>query len=92
MKQLITGFSKWTERYISTCSGQRNHFHQTKRMKKWGDILNRGTGFDDSFYLERVKYRRLAHNVVEIKNGGGIPLLSKPLIFYPLLVPIISTN
>ena len=35
---------------------------------------------------ERVKYRRLAHNVVEIENGGGIPLMFKPPIFYPLSV------
>jgi len=40
MKQLITGFSKWSERYISSCSGQKNYQHQANRMQKWGDIMN----------------------------------------------------
>ena len=34
--------------------------------------------------LERVKYRRSAHSVIEIGNGGKIPLMPKPPIFYPL--------
>ena len=42
MKQIITGFSKWSERYISKCSGQKNYSHQVKRMTKWGGILNIG--------------------------------------------------
>ena len=42
MKQIITGFSKWSDRYISSCSGQKNHQHQAKRMQKWRDILNKG--------------------------------------------------
>merc|ERR1712150_363010 len=40
MKQIITGFSKWADRYISSCSGQKNYQHQTKRMEKWGGIMN----------------------------------------------------
>ena len=44
IKQIITGFSKWIDRYISTCLGQKNHSHQTKRMMKWGSILSRGKG------------------------------------------------
>ena len=45
MKQIITGFSKWSDRYISTCSGQKNHSHQIKRMTKWRGILNEGRGW-----------------------------------------------
>jgi len=41
MKQIITGFSKWSTRYISSCSGQKTYSHQVKRMKKWGGILNK---------------------------------------------------
>ena len=44
MKQIITGFSKWSERYISSCPGQKNYSHQTKRMTKWGRILRKGKG------------------------------------------------
>ena len=46
MKQIITGFSKWSTRYISSCSGQKNHSHQVKRKKKWADILNKGKGLN----------------------------------------------
>ena len=42
MKQIITGFSKWSKRYISSCNGQKKHSHQTKRMAKWGNILSKG--------------------------------------------------
>ena len=42
MKQILTGFSKWTDRYISSCNGQKNFGHQEKRMKKWTYILNEG--------------------------------------------------
>ena len=42
MKQIITGFSKWSERYISSCSGQQNFQYQAKRMEKWSGILNEG--------------------------------------------------
>ena len=53
MKQIITGFAKWSERYISTCSGQKNYSHQAKRMVKWTDILNTGKCFKmtDSRFL-----------------------------------------
>ena len=44
MKQIITGFSKWSDRYISKCSGQKNHSYQSKRMSKWGGIMNTGRG------------------------------------------------
>ena len=46
MKQIITGFSKWADRYISSCSGQKNYQHQTKRMEKWGGIMNEGKGVE----------------------------------------------
>ena len=31
MKQIMTGFSKWSRRYISKCSSQKNHSYQTKK-------------------------------------------------------------
>ena len=49
MKQIITGFSKWSDRYISSCSGQKNHQHQAKRMQKWSDILNKGERVEIEF-------------------------------------------
>ena len=42
MKQIITGFSKWSARYISACSGQKNNYHQAKRMPKWRTVLIKG--------------------------------------------------
>ena len=51
MKQLITGFAKWSERYISSCSGQKNEQHQAKRMEKWGGIMNKGNGLKLSFLI-----------------------------------------
>ena len=44
MNQIITGFSKWSDRYISSCNGQKNYSHQTNRMKKWKNIMNTGNG------------------------------------------------
>jgi len=38
-KQITTGFRKWAERYISTCSGQRLYKHQVNRMNKWNALL-----------------------------------------------------
>merc|ERR1712002_777023 len=38
-KQITTGFRKWAERYISTCSGQRNYSYQVNRMNKWNNLL-----------------------------------------------------
>ena len=43
IKQLLTGFSKWSDRYIASCSGQKNRQSQPNRMIKWEGILNKGT-------------------------------------------------
>ena len=43
MKQILTGFEKWSDRYMSSCNGQKNYSHQKKRMTKWKYILNKGT-------------------------------------------------
>ena len=51
MKQLITGFTKWSERYISSCSGQKNHKHQATRMEKWAGIMNKGKRVEVESYL-----------------------------------------
>ena len=42
MRQILTGFSKWVDRYISSCSGQKKYSHQQKRLTKWRYILNQG--------------------------------------------------
>ena len=39
IKQLTTGFSKWAQRYLSACSGQRNYNYQVNRMAKWNTAL-----------------------------------------------------
>ena len=39
IKQLTTGFSKWADRYLSQCSGQRNYKYQVNRMAKWNSEL-----------------------------------------------------
>ena len=39
IKQLTTGFSKWAQRYLSACSGQRNYSYQVNRMNKWNGLL-----------------------------------------------------
>ena len=39
IKQLTTGFSKWAERYLAACSGQRNYNFQVNRMAKWNNLL-----------------------------------------------------
>ena len=42
MKQILTGFSKWSTRYLSACSGQKNHQHQVKRMERWEEYFYEG--------------------------------------------------
>ena len=49
MKQIITGFSKWSDRYISKCSGQKNYKYQANRMEKWRGILNQGKWVEIEF-------------------------------------------
>ena len=49
MKQLITGFEKWSERYISACFGQKTFSHQARRMVKWGNIMNKGNKVEIRF-------------------------------------------
>ena len=39
IKQLTTGYSKWAQRYLSNCSGQKNYSYQVNRMAKWNEAL-----------------------------------------------------
>merc|ERR1712131_81449 len=39
IKQITTGFSKWAQRYLSECSGQRIYSYQVNRMEKWNNAL-----------------------------------------------------
>ena len=39
IKQLTTGFSKWAQRYLSQCSGQKNFNYQVNRMASWNTKL-----------------------------------------------------
>ena len=41
IKQITTGFSKWAQRYISECSGQRTQQYQVKRMARWNAALQK---------------------------------------------------
>ena len=44
MQQIITGFRKWSERYLSKCRGQKNNKHQAIRMASWSNSWNKGKG------------------------------------------------
>ena len=46
IKEILTGFSKWSDRYISACSGQDKHRYQNKRMTKWKADIVKGTPCD----------------------------------------------
>jgi len=39
IKQITTGFRKWSERYLIGCRGQSRHNHQKNRMSKWLIVL-----------------------------------------------------
>ena len=39
VKQITTGFRKWAERYLGSCSGQRNYAYQIDRMNRWNNKL-----------------------------------------------------
>ena len=38
-RQVCQGFSKWAMRYIASCSGQKTHNYQSRRMNNWNDKL-----------------------------------------------------
>lgn len=44
IKQIMTGFRKWAERYIGGCGGQANHRHQVNRANKFYGIFKDGLG------------------------------------------------
>ena len=52
IQQVTTGLSTWTDRYISSCKGQKKNSHQKNRMIRWEDMLNKGKGFN--FYVIRI--------------------------------------
>ena len=35
VKQLTTGYTKWTQRFIGNCRGQARNEHQKRRMELW---------------------------------------------------------
>ena len=39
IKNILTGFSKWSSRYLASCSGQKKFEHQTKRMERWEELF-----------------------------------------------------
>ena len=39
VKQITTGYSKWAQRYIGACSGQRTSQFQVNRMSRWNTKL-----------------------------------------------------
>ena len=42
IKQIMTGFRKWAERYIGGCGGQKKKQHQVKRANKYYAIFKAG--------------------------------------------------
>ena len=50
IQQLTTGFSKWAERYLSACSGQKNYNHVGNKMAKWNNALQNHI---KSYYLTK---------------------------------------
>ena len=66
-KQLITGFTKWSERYISSCSGQKNHKHQATRMEKWAGIMNKGKRVEVESYLWLIQYDKIFDQCYQFK-------------------------
>lgn len=42
IKQIMTGFRKWAQRYIGNCGGQENHQHQVNRAQKFYGIFRDG--------------------------------------------------
>jgi len=42
MKQIMTGFRKWADRYIGGCGGQANYKHQVNRANKFYGIFRDG--------------------------------------------------
>ena len=43
---LINGYSKWADRYIAACKGQKNYSHQNKRFERWNNMLDKGKGLN----------------------------------------------
>ena len=41
IKQITTGFRKWTELYLAACSGQKNFQYQINRMNRWNIKLRK---------------------------------------------------
>ena len=54
IKQLTSGLTNWVNRHMSSCNDQKNHSHNEKRMQNWQNLLQKGIGFDLSFF--RINY------------------------------------
>ena len=74
MKQIITGFSKWSKRYIASCSGQKNFQYQAKRMQKWSGIMNKGKRLKlnlfrlyESYNMTKFLYNKKSYQFQPIK-------------------------
>ena len=46
---LINGYSKWADRYIAACKGQKNYSHQKNRFARWNNMLDKGKGLNLKF-------------------------------------------
>ena len=47
--KLMSGFSKWVDKYIASCNGQKTKSHQKNRLEKWKNIFNKGKWFNSKF-------------------------------------------
>ena len=44
--ELINGYSKWVDRYIAACRGQKKNSHQKRRLERWNNSLDKGKRFN----------------------------------------------
>ena len=44
--ELINGYSKWADKYIAACKGQKTNSHQEKRFERWNNMLDKGKGLN----------------------------------------------
>ena len=55
IKQIMTGFKKWSHRYIGGCGGQANNNHQFNRAEKFYDYFTKGLGCNNPGKLWKPK-------------------------------------
>ena len=52
--KLMSGFSKWVDKYISSCNGQKMRSHQKNRLEKWRNTFNKGKRFNSKLIIKKI--------------------------------------